>query len=149
MNTGWPRLTQKDLEWKLAQLEAYCSNCRLHKTLGPALELSTCVAGRSLLEFIGIRVNWQAPPYELRPKKKQGHDVNCEDFGIAPFPIETLSSSDREILSNFIIRAHRIAHFTRDDEPDRHNWTCLAVPLINRLFKEHFYDQVKDRIPIK
>lgn len=149
MKTGWPGLTQADFEWKLEQLNAYCNNLQLHKTVGPALELGTCVSGRLLLEFIGIGAHWQKPPYELFSRQKKGRDVSCEDFGIAPYPIATLDDSDKDLLINFIIRAHRIAHFTRDNEPDRFKWTCLAAPLVNKLFREHFYNKLKEQLPIK
>jgi len=146
MNTTWPNLTRTDFEWKMAQLNAYCSNCQLHDVVGPALELGTCVAGRLLLEFIGIKAHWQEPPYKLVKGFKKGFDTNVEDFGIDLYPIPSLSGPEQEILLNFIIRAHRISHLTRDDEPDRHEWTCKGVPLIDRLFREHFYNQVKDRL---
>jgi len=72
-----------------------------------------------------------------------------EDFGINLYPICSLSEQDQITLLNFIVRAHRISHLTRNDEPDRHEWTCKGVPIIDRLFREHFYNMVKDRLPVK
>ncbi len=149
MKANWPRLTQADFEWKLAQLNAYCSYHELHKAVGPCLELGTCVAGRLLLEFIGIKAAWKEQPYKLTPSKKLGYDVNCTDFEINLHPCPRVGDPESEILLNFIIRAHRIAHFTRDNEPDRYEWTCKGVPIIDRLFREHFYNKVKDQLPVK
>lgn len=147
MQHNWPNLTQADFEWKLAQLNAYCNHVALHKTVGPALELGTCVAGRLLLEFLGIKAHWQKPPYTLVKGSKKGFDINVEDFGLEMYPISTLSDNDREILLNFIIRAHRISHLTRDPEPDSYEWTCKGAPIIDRLFREHFYTKFKDKLP--
>ena len=142
----------EDFEWKLAQLHAYCSRIDLHETLGPALELATCVAGRLLLEFIGIKAHWKKEPYELISKEpdKRTKDVCCKHFNIELYKLCDLKDGEPEILLNFILRAHRIAHFTRhDDVLDRHVWVCRAVPIIDRIFCEHFYDRVKDRLPAK
>lgn len=102
------------------------------------------------MEFLGIKCHWRNPPYELVPSEdKKGFDVRVTDYGLPIYPIANLDDSEKEILVNFIIRAHRISHMTRDNEPDRHKWTCLGVPIIEKMFLTYFYENKRASIPLE
>lgn len=152
-----PNLTQKDFDWKLQQLRAYCpkKNHRYHAQLGPALELSTCIAGRQLLEFLGIKVKWQNSipllSSHVSPDTRTPLDVHVshyKELGVSVYPLPSSDSEEHRILANFLLRAHRIAHLTSHEAEDRNEATCPGAELVDKIFHEHFYDKVLHHIPV-
>lgn len=136
---------QVHLPWKISQLRAYTKYGSLdnsRRKIGPALGLSTCVAGRMLLEFLGIRLGKEG----LTVKEPSEHDICLKHFiPEADDVLEGIDATDRKVLVEFLHYSNKIAHVTYDfrmeklGKRDGHESIPAAVRIIERLLKHHFY----------
>jgi len=133
------------MPWKISQLRAYIKYGTLDskdRKIGAALDLSTSVAGRMLLEFLGIRLGGES----LKKKTPTNHDIWIKHFDKEPVNIKAeLKDEDQKVLIDFLHRSNKIAHVTYDfrmeddGKRDGHESIPDAVRIIERLLKDHFY----------
>lgn len=111
---------REHIPWKLAELTSYTTyNDLLRRDLPEqqwkevlsALSFAHCVAGRLLLEFLGIKYNGTV----LIECRASGDSVCVADLGGKLVSIDAdLTSEQQEILKTFLHLANKNAHFTED-----------------------------------
>jgi hypothetical protein len=142
------------LPWKINQLRAYARydlNLDRHRhKVGAALDISTMVAARLLLEFLGVKYSSgklhdhrmdQARPRSERPR----HDVTVEAFSLEPVKREEVEKIPGVKL--FLHRADKIVHCTWDGR-EKDGWEVReqVALAIEALMREHFYAPLGEQV---
>jgi hypothetical protein len=142
------------LPWKISQLRAHSRyegklDRHRHK-VGAALDISTMVAGRLLLEFMGVRYSGgQLQEHRMdkdRPRgERRRHDVTVEAFSLVPVTLDDVEQIPDVRL--FLHRADKIVHCTWDGrEVDGWEVREPVALAIEELMRRHFYEPLGEQV---
>ncbi len=157
VNPNRPELIEQffieHLPHKLAALESYprhsqeLSNSNAEPVakaqISAALSYGCIVAGRLLLEFLGVTYSTKTKELSYRvaeDKPKKEFDVYVDHLGGTFVRKEDLSDVDMGVLKGFLHAANRSAHLTWDDRKrDGHEDINAATTIILRLMHSSLY----------
>ena len=104
------------------------------------------IAGRQLLEFLGISYDRKNKVIKPRPERKVKADDLCIAlFDLPPVDLSMLTADEKSTLSTFYHRANKgSGHFTWEKrEKDGFETIDEGTKIIERLLKEFLYDPLK------
>lgn len=120
------------------------------RPIATALSYSNCIAGRMLLEFLGISYDnkrkdlFEKDPQQLRgPKAYREFDVHVEELGGRFVRLSDITM-DAPTLRTFLHMSNRMAHLTYDfrmESGEEDGWQSIgpATAIIERLIDDHLY----------
>jgi len=142
------------LPWKISQLRAYARYDRqldLHEhKVGAALDISTMVAGRLLLEFLGVQYMGGSLKENRMDRaryrvERTRHDVTVEAFDLAPVAVNEVEQIANVKL--YLHRADKIVHCTWDGrEVDGWHVREPVALAIEELMRKHFYEPLGENL---
>ena len=108
------------------------------------------VTCRRLIEFLGMSIAYK--PYRLIEKrdyyqaKEDGkvYEVKVIDLGGKWVEINTLSLTEKDLLTRIYLTGHRASVHLTDSSPYQGEWEIFddAVKLVDCLLKKHLFDEV-------